>query len=66
MFLPIIFTIGIVEHNKLTLSLERSSATVDDYFIQNLGIESDCSIRVFRAEVCVLLEYFNGALYNYK
>ena len=32
-------------------------------FIQNLGIENDCSIRVFRLKMCVLLEYFNGALY---
>ena len=27
------------------------------------GIESDCCIRVFRVKVCVLLEYFNEALY---
>ena len=34
-----------------------------NYFAQLSRIQSDCSIRVFRAYVCVLLEYFNGALY---
>ena len=32
-------------------------------FIQNLGIENDCSIRVFPEYMCILLKYFNGDLY---